>query len=610
MALAIALSFWIGPILTGPVTDPDALVLFRQGGDPDYLPQVAAAAHLEFGEISVKEYAGTGVRAFPVAPIAAHAMLYRLAGSTGFILADILTVVLFAYALRGLLLLGKVAREPAELLSLSVISGAASWLSVHAGAAMHHSLPVMFWEFRFPRPSVTQALFVLSLALPAMLMGRARRPTWFFALFGLSFAGVLQSDIYAGFNALFVVGLAAAVVLFREEGRRAAKQLFAAAGAMALACAPFVYQQLHASPDVERRWGVIRGEGYRAMLPGAKVMAGAALVTTAAVVLAIRYARSNRKAGRLPALAAVGTAVGASILSGPASLAALHRTIQIYHFFFQTSLAIGYALLLYAGWLLTDVREFGLFGRLPEKFRSMAKGAAKAAFVGFCLTVAYVSSVRSGAADVPTAGAMQDLGLPQYRSDFGELRRVLERPEFAHATAMATFDRQLSDWWGYQRRYLFLVDLFNSTLPDSIAEGRVFQLLRMNGASREDFAGLLQNPYFLVQAMGLDKYQADSAYTAWPLDDYSAEARRRIAASSWAFHVELPESERARLLAAYDRTEGMRPGEDALDIEVLDKDSLRRYLHPESSGRFHLAWSDRTFELWAPNWPARGMLAQ
>jgi len=33
----------------------------------------------------------------------------------------------------------------------------------------------------------------------------------------------------------------------------------------------------------------------------------------------------------------------------------------------------------------------------------------------------------------------------------------------------------------------------------------------------------------------------------------------------------------------------------------LDRDVLRGYLHPESGNRFHLAWSNRTFELWVPN---------
>src|SRR5664279_4858222 len=87
IAMVVSGSFWIIPALLAADKSPDGLVLFRQSGDPDYLPLVAAAADLKFGEISVKEYAGTGVRSFPYVPIAIHAMFYRVAGSAGFILA-------------------------------------------------------------------------------------------------------------------------------------------------------------------------------------------------------------------------------------------------------------------------------------------------------------------------------------------------------------------------------------------------------------------------------------------------------------------------------------------------------------------------------------------
>jgi hypothetical protein len=88
---------------------------------------VAWAAHLEFGERVVKEYAGTGVRSFPLLPVAIHAIFYRLAGSTGFILADLLIVVLYACLLRQFLIVAEVGRRAAELLSLAVIAGAAAW---------------------------------------------------------------------------------------------------------------------------------------------------------------------------------------------------------------------------------------------------------------------------------------------------------------------------------------------------------------------------------------------------------------------------------------------------------------------------------------------------
>jgi hypothetical protein len=104
--------------------------------------------------------------------------------------------------------------------------------------------------------------------------------------------------------------------------------------------------------------------------------------------------------------------------------------------------------------------------------------------------------------------------------------------------------------------------------------------------------------------MGLAKYQADSDYTAWPPSDYSPDARRRIAATKWPFHLEMPVSEKSRLMSAYEQSLRTPQAANALDLLVLDKDALRSFVHPERGNRFHLSWSNRTFELWAPNIPS------
>jgi hypothetical protein len=298
------------------------------------------------------------------------------------------------------------------------------------------------------------------------------------------------------------------------------------------------------------------------------------------------------------------TATAASIVSGPVSLAILHQTVQIFHFGIQTMLTIGYSLLLYAVWLLADLREVPPLHKLTEKQWSVLTKAAGVAFAGFCIFISYSSSVRQNSGDGPTTQAVKDnLNLVHYRSDFRDLHRVLDLPEYANATVLGTFDRELSNFWLYKGGYLYLVEPFNSTLPDSVMESRAFQFLRLLGTSNEEFAHLLDNNYFLTEVMGLGKYQADSVYTAWPISDYSPEARRRIASTTWPFHLELPLSERARLMAAYEGTGDAPQRPNALDILVLDRDILRGNLHPESGNRFHLVWSNRTFELWVPNTP-------
>ena len=612
LALAIAGSYWIVPIFMAPDKSPDGLVLFREAGDPDYFPQVTWAAHLDFAESTIKEYAGTGVRSFPFVPVTIHAIFYRIAGWTGFILADVLMVVLYACLLRQFLLFAEVTRGPAELLSLGVISGTLSWINDRIPAIAHHAIPVLFWDFRFPRAFITEAVFVLFLILATLLLTRQQKPIWLFAAFGVSFAASLQSDIYSAFDAAYVVVLVSVFTITASSDRWAAsKRVLGGAASFAIASLPFVYQQLHTSPDLKRRWGVYSTHRYWTLLPDTTIIACALVLVAVAMVLAMRYRRSDRKQGsdrnlgRFAALAVVATATAASIISGPVSLAVLHQAVQIYHFWRQTMLTIGYLLLLYIGWLLTDLSPFLRLRGFPEKLRSTLSAAAGVAFAGLCLFVAYQHSVEWCSMDNPTAPAMRDnFHLDHYRTDFRELHNVLDRPEYANAVVLGTFDRQLSNWWLARGRYVYTVEGFNCTLPDSVMEARAFQFLRMTGTSSEEFGHLLDNTYFLIQVIGHDKYQADANYTAWPLSDYSAEARRRIAATTWPFHLELPISEKARLMSAYEQSLRTPQTANALDVLVLDKDTLRAYVHPEEGDRFRLTWSNGTFELWLPNNPA------
>ena len=605
LALTISCAYWIVPILTAPDKSPDGLVLFREGGDPVYLPMVAWEGSLKFGENVVKEFAGTGVRAFPFVPFTIHAILHRVAGSTGFILADMLTVVLYACLLRQFLLIAEVARRPAELLSLAAISGTTLWFRNMANAIFHHGMPVVYWGFRFPRPSVTQSVFLLLLILGAMLMTRKQPPVWLFALFGVTFAATLQSDIYAAFNGAFVVGTVFVVATVAGQDRwAAARRVLATVAAIGLASVPFFYQQLHTSADVKRRYGAYPSQRYWTVLPDRNITAFIVICLVAAAVFWRFYKSNAQNRGRLAALAVVATVTATSVLCGPASMAVLHQTIQPYHFGIQDMLTIGYASLVYTGWLLTDFRAIFPLGRLSEKRWKVLTATAGVVFTGFCFYIAYRTSVYLNRGDLPTSNPLvDDFHLVHYRTDFKELHTVLSEPEYANAKVMATFDIQLGDWWLYKEKYLYLVEPFQSTLPDSVMEARAFHFLRLMGTSNEEFGQLLDDPYFLYQIMGGDKYAAETAYTAWPISDYSPEAQRRIASTSWPHHLELPLSEKARLMKAYEQTSETQQYSDALDIIVMDKDILRGYIHPERGNQFRLAWSNRTFELWVPNNP-------
>jgi hypothetical protein len=601
-ALAIAVVFCLMPVLVGAEHNPEASVVFRQGGDPDYLPQVTAAAYLEFGETSVKDYTGTGVRSFPFLPVMLHAAFYRLGGAVGFILADIIIMVLYAFLLRLYLSVSGVAFMPAGLLSLSVISGAVLTLLSALEGLAQLQFRVRFWTSRFPRPSVTETLFVIFLILATMLVAYPRRSVGFFALLGISFAAVLQSDIYQGLNAAVILGGVSILILFNGRGPWAAvRELSAMAAAFTVASVPFIYQQLHTPADVKRRWGAFPTSQYRALLPAHQTLEWIAVAMAVGLVLARMYRHRDSCRVRLAALTVCGLGMAASVVSGPASVALLHQAIQINHFDDRSRRMIGYTLLLYTGWLLTDLTLGEAFTRRrpASGLGAAVPGAGALLCFLFCLAVAGRASMQEGRSNLPTAPPMAVFDLPRYRSDFGEVSKVLGSPEFG-ASVLGTFDIQLADWWQYRRRYVYLVDMFNSTLPDNILEARVYGFLRILSTSPEEFGHLLDQWYFLLRFMGGGKYMANALFTPWPLSDYLSVSQARILRDRSPWRLEVPLSEKSRLITAYRRTgESQQNGKDP-DVIVLDKDALRSYVHPEQTGRFALLLSNDTFEVWAP----------
>src|SRR5580658_7171932 len=336
-ALAIGAMFWLLPMALAPKAPLDSLVFLRPEGDPGYFPQVAAAADLKLGEISVKEYAGTGVRSFPLVPFVLHGILERILGPAGFMLADILVIFLYAWALRYLLITAGAGAWPAEFLSLLVISNTASETVSKFAGRWHLPMPVKFWGERFPRPFIAELFVVSFLILAVLLAANPARPKRMYALFGAALALLCQSDIYWAFTAAIVLGAVSLAALLRAHSarrgtvqspgslapRRAGlrcaqtqwksglRPMAARLGVMGIAFSltsgPFVYQQWHASAEVKRRWGVFFTSHYWQLAPGAPVIAYALAVLVVAAWLALRFrARPGAKQDaeqRLPALA-------------------------------------------------------------------------------------------------------------------------------------------------------------------------------------------------------------------------------------------------------------------------------------------------------------------
>jgi hypothetical protein len=602
-ALLIGASYWIGVRVIRPAATLDQAILFRPGGDPDYLPPLTALARLDFGEASVREMAGQGIRSFPFGSLLLHSSLVRLFGEPGFVAADIFAFLLYGCVLSYFLRKSGIARPIAEVLTLFVLSGALSVVLHSIFGTYTNNIPVTFWHHRFPRPLITESFVVAFLSLAVRFINdpelRSKLSAW--ALMGALGACLVQSDIYQAMN-ITLLAIFLVLYLFPKNRKTILGGVTVAVGVAAILSTPFVYQRLHESQDILRRWGTF-SSGHRLVLPGFGLISFAFLILLLEILLCYRFRDSMEGSTRAGALI-IGVVLIASVLSCTLSLFVLGRGLQIYHFRQETELVSGYAVLLCTGIVLqASFQWLGRTLRIREIPALRLKALAFAAAVVVAVAAAAMEAREVIRQELPAQGTLKMAGVPlqRYKSSFADLRAELMRPQYKNAQVIGTLDLQLADWWQYRNRYIYLPDTFNSTASDSEVEARVYCFLRMMGTSPEDFDRLLDSDYFLLRVLSGAKYQANAKYAPWPIEEYSPDARRRIAGTSvWErLHLELPTSERRRLLHAYAQFYPPAEPYRKLDIIVLLKGKLRQFFHPEK-GSLTLAWENDAFELWIP----------
>ncbi|MGB7924618.1 MAG: hypothetical protein WCF57_15360 [Pyrinomonadaceae bacterium] len=601
--VAIGLAYWVASSIIRPNLTLDQAILFRPCGDPDYLPQVAALAHLEFGETSVREKAGTGVRSFPFASVLLHATLLRLLGDAGFIVADILVFILYGCALSYFLRQAGVAPRIAEALTLLVLSGILADIFNKCGNFGTGKFPLTFWTTRFPRPFITELFVVLFLILMIRLLTdeERRRKASAWAILGVAGACLLQSDIHQAMTMMLVASCFLLYLLVKDS-KAVLRGLLIACATATVMCAPFVYQRMHETPDVPRRWGMFTISGHQLIFIGGRRLLLLTLLTLAIELMLYYSIRRTISERTRAAFLITGAVLVASLLSGPLSLFALGRGIQVYHYPMRTELFIGYILLICAGWAAQDVARWLLKSlKVGDERAQRIKTVAFAAAAVACLSASAILARRNVRDERPTASIMSMSGVDEshYKTEFAELHGVLTRPEYRSAQTLGTFDYQLVNWWGYQGKYPYLPDLFNTTVTDGEIERRVFSYLRLLSVTPEDFNGLLDQHYFLARVLSSAKYHANSKFTPWPIEDYSPEAQARITIAPIVegWRIELPLSERRRLAESYQHFDPLEQPVKGPDIFVLSKDEMRQFLRPER-GNLRLVWSNNIFEVW------------
>ncbi len=567
-------------------------------GDIEDFPLIASLSRFSFGDASLWERAGAGLTSYPVLALLPHAVLFRIFGTAGYIAADILIALAFYLTLEALLrFFGFSSR-------LSVLGAALPILITKIPAtggymAYINYFPLNFWGWRIPRPFVSEIFFFAALAAAwGLFRPGSKCGTKAWGALGLAFALAVQTQAHAALILFLAMPLWwAASGRDRLRGGALVRGFFVASLVFAVVVALFVAQRWIEHPDLPVRCGVFSVDRFHPIFlevnPAAVFVWG---YTFLIAWLLPRFFTDGRGCVLRAALCFTACLTIAAYFALPVSWMLLGRTVQpgLFERQFDKIFSLNYFITIVA------VMEAALMvpclpalkNIVTKSFISVVLVIAAASSVGWVTTLA-----GNGDHMRPTFEEYKELG-PGYRDDFAALVRELEKPVYGECRVIGTFDHQAYAWWGgFRNGYSYLPDPLMTTASDGEIEQRFVEFCRLVGVQREELAAFAGLSYVNIFWIGHDKYQASRAHTLRPIADYSASTAVKISKTSPldSWHVELPQTDAARLVSRYDASGDAPTGR--LDLVVLNTDKSQRQLAPPGH-LFEPVFSNASFRVW------------
>jgi hypothetical protein len=610
LVVAKASAYWIGSAIQRP-DDPLSTVVLYRGKDIESLPIVRNLANFGLGEPALYESYNSGVLQERLIPWIPHALLFRLFGESGFIVADLLLTplrfALLAWVFHLCGLPRAVAIAVGALLTCSAIDDFGEVFPRLFG------IPIRFWGLRLPRPFLSEFFLLLALgaALVALrdLRGGRQVRVWPWAVAGGGLAVLLQCDLYSATAlGLAFVGVATGQWLTGSGAVRAAllRGLFIASIA-ALACtATGVLQYLYTNPQSIVRLGLFPASRLSPFfidaipwyLVTAALALGSWVLTRWRIGDAAALAPAQRTAQHLMLAMSVG-----ALLAMPLTTVLIGKGIQLYHYRDVFTRCLSLTLVIYglhageAAWRWIRRRQ-----RVPTPGAGVVDGlswsvvvASASLCVLFAWRFAVVNPTRSDhmRSDFPEWAA-----LPDYRGPFVELAKELASERYDQRPVLGTFDHQVWAWWvTFRGGYSYLADACTSNVTNDELETRSIQLAKLHGMTQDEFAAFARRRYVMIFWMSCSRYQGTRAYAYAPLEDYTPEDQERIRTTPdyWNFAVALPLSQQERLRKRFEAETLMDL--PRLDLIVTTRDGSLVTDAP-SADLFELSYENRLFQVW------------
>ncbi|MBF0445357.1 MAG: hypothetical protein HQL68_07185 [Magnetococcales bacterium] len=617
LSLIVGAGYWITSFIMRP-DDPLSTIIYYRYGDMDYFSSIFRVLDAGYGDFTIFEHQGKGVFTFPFMAQFPYQVMNFLFGKVGFVIADILLSGIRFYIIFLIVsfFTSKHSAIWAFIIFLLCSSQTASFMSQWV------DIPDL-WNFRIARNYVNSVYLFFSFYMLVKVVNQIDRDkiTWSeFALLGLSLSLMLQASIH---DAMILCSGAFIIFTFHTYQKLKIDMSWIVLGLVFLLCSSFfIFQQIAGSKEMHSLWGIyphIRVEGIIVLANVPRSAIGYGFISFV-IATFYRYlyvnnigkiAHPDRKHSLFFTLGILFIV----LLFFPHIFSAISRLgVQDHHFvytyriieaIFQVSLILFF----------TDIVIIFL-AKFSKKENNIQQKYDKAG--AWLITVLLLTSIalttythakmhiERNNTTVQARVWHKDIGkhgggwkkIQNYREDFNDLVRWLNKRESVQQEVLGSLDFQLGQWWvAFRDGYVYLPDTFASISKQSEIESRLFSFLKMHNISTSTFEKLLTSDYFIKRFHSLFKYQANALYTyASTLNEYPPEVLDRIYRSPFISMLHIPISEKKRILDAYKKhqVESFR-----LDIIVSVKETPY-YFQPSPEYNYCRSYQNRTFDIFEP----------
>ncbi|MEI7595870.1 MAG: hypothetical protein WCK02_09000 [Bacteroidota bacterium] len=561
--------------------DLGVLTIYRSNvGDIQYFQSIEALSKFNFSEVNILENIGHGVQGFPFASLLIDAFFFKIFGSLGFLVADILIFYLFFSTLVLLFrIIGsgtKTAVIVSVIISSSLIENLAPFILPE-----HFQWSFRLWGLRIPRPFITEIFIILTFCINFYLLKnpKSKSKLILFSL-GATLAILTNMDLFAGFQLLIIQLYVMFFIVenWKDYKTWIIKLLWISSGFIVFIF-PFLLQQYYIDPETTIRNGIINNPTFPHLLHllldlKPYLFIQITLITILFTIIwglnkiYLKHDENFRIYSYLSLLLAI------SLFSAFFFSIITNKIVHPHQFIDRLDRYLSYSIIFIFIFLIMLVKKLDV-SLNNSMFNQKIRTYLLIIFISI-LSVSAIKIIFSAKKNAQISSHLTPklYDIKNYRQNFNELALELNKINTVRPLVLGTLDHQVRVYWQvFGHQYSYLPDVFCTTVSDNFAEKRYANFSKIIGLDSNQYSILTNKPSSILFGFPGFKYIANNMFQYSSSDDYyESDKIQMMQTNAFDLNIIVPKSAKKRLIEMFKLSNNLPIGQ--LDYIVLQKDDI------------------------------------